>query len=290
MHLESLEFIVLGGLLKTARIRAEWTDDIEDPEAVIGELFRRKIAADIFTFWQRYPDTARRYPYHQEWDNWAVLPLTSFEDWFNHQVQRKARTAIRKAWKAGVEVRIVPLDDDYIAGVTRIFNELPIRQGRAYSHYGKSFEQVKEELSRAAVRTDFIGAYFRGEMIGFIQQVYVQDGAFPFGGVCSIAHRDKSPNSAMLAKSVEACAKRGGKFLVYGQYDYGAGGGGLTEFKARHGFQEVLVPRYFIPLTHRGRIGLGLRLHRGFKRLIPRRVMKPIAAFRRAWYTQRGKS
>jgi len=290
MRLESTDFYVLGKLFRTAGIKNEWTEDIENPEAIIGELKHRRIRADLFTFWQRYPNSEPRFPYHREWDNWAVLTVTSYEDWFNHQIHRKARTAIRKAAKAGVEVRVVPLDDDYIAGVTRIFNETPIRQGKKCSHYGKSFEQVREELGKDADRTDFIGAYYRGEMIGFTQQIYAGECAHPFGDLTLLAHRDKSPNSALLAKAVEICANKGVKYVVYGFFDYGTGGGGLTEFKVRTGFKQALVPRYFVPLTFRGKLGLALRLHRGVRRLIPRRILKPMVEIRRAWRTKRGRA
>jgi hypothetical protein len=289
MRLENTEFYVLGRFLRTAGIKKEWIDDIEDPEAVIGELKRRKVRADLFTFWQRYPDTEPKFPYHQEWDNWAVLTVTSYEDWFNQQIPRKTRTAIRKAAKAGVEVRVGRLNDDYIAGVTRIFNETPIRQGKKCSHYGKSFEQVREELGKDADRTDFIGAYYRGEMIGFTQQIYAGECAHPFGDLTLLAHRDKSPNSALLAKAVEVCASKGVKYVVYGFFDYGTGGGGLTEFKVRNGFQKALVPRYFVPLSLRGKLGLVLHLHRGIRRLIPKKILKPLVEMRRAWRVKRGR-
>ena len=287
MILERGGFTIAGRFLKTARLKGEWIDDVEDPESIIRRLKGEDIRADLFTFWQRYPDSKPRFPYHTEWDNWAVLPITSYEDWFHHHLNTKLRAKIRKAPKMGVEVNIMPLNEAFIAGVTKIFNETPFRQGKKFPNYGKTFQQVREELSKDSARTDFIGAYYQGEMIGFIQQIYVKDGAFPFGGVCLITHRDKSPNNAMLAKAVEACASRGGRYLVFGYFDYGTGGGGLTEFKAQNGFQKVLVPRYYVPLTPKGKIILGLNLHRGMKRMIPKKLVKGLIAMRKKWYVKR---
>jgi len=287
MILERSGINVAGRFLKTARPKNEWIDDVEDPESIIKELKELNVRADLFTFWQRYPDAKPKFPYHMEWANWAVLPITSYEDWFHHQLNNKLRAKVRKAPKMGVEVKIAPFNEEFIAGVTKIFNETPSRQGKKFAHYGKTFQQVKEELSKESARTDFIGAYYQGEMIGFIQQVYVKDGAFPFGGVSLTAHRDKSPNNAMLAKAVEACSSRGGKYLVYGHFDYGTGGGGLTEFKVQNGFQKMLVPRYYIPLTLRGRISLGLKLHHGTKRMIPKKLMRGLIAMRKKWHVKR---
>ena len=281
MILENTEFYFGGRLLKTAGLRNSWIEDVEDPEAVIRELKRRKTGADLFTFWQRYPDTEPKFSYRLEWDNWAVLPVTTYDDWIQRRIDRKARAAIRKAAKMGVEVRIVPLSDEFITGVRKIFDDTPLRQGKRFGHYGKSLEEVREELSRESSRTDFIGAYYRDELIGFIQQIYAGPCAHPFGGLSLIAHRDKSANSAMLAKAVEASVARAAKYVVYGIFDYGTGGGaGLREFKVHNGFQKVLVPRYFVPLTLRGKLGLSLNLHRGIKGVIPRRLLKPLNSIR----------
>ena len=67
----------------------------------------------------------------------------------------------------GVEVRECAYDDDFVRGMTSIFNETPIRQGRRFWHYGKDFETVKRQFSRNLFREDLIGAYYQGELIGF---------------------------------------------------------------------------------------------------------------------------
>ena len=60
-----------------------------------------------------------------------------------HQIKSRVRNQIRKAEKEGLVVKEVPYDDDFVRGMTAIFNESPVRQGRPFWHYGKSFETVK---------------------------------------------------------------------------------------------------------------------------------------------------
>lgn len=287
MILERDGIYFVGRLLRIARIKNEFIVDVDDPEAVLAELRTLRPRADLFTFWQRYPETEPRHPYRREWDNWAVLPITTYDDWFHNLINNKVRAKIRKASRMGVEVKVVPLTDEYIAGVTRIFNETPTRQGKKFAHFGKTFQQVTAELRTEEARTDFIGAYYQGEMIGFTQQVYVKEGAYPFGSLSLMAYRDRAPNNALMAKAVEACANRGGRFLVYGHFDYGTGGGGLAEFKTQHGFRKVSLPRYYVALTTKGRISLVLNLHRGPKGLIPKKVLRTMTHLRRTWREKR---
>ena len=55
-----------------------------------------------------------------------------------------------------------------MAGITTIFNETPIRQGRHFLHYGKTCETVKREFSRFLFREEIFGAYLKDELVGFI--------------------------------------------------------------------------------------------------------------------------
>ena len=76
-------------------------------------------------------------------------------------------------------------------------------------------------------------------------------------------------------------------FLVYDKYVYGGHTHSpLTEFKRRNGFEEVRVPRYFVPLTPLGRVGVTLRLHRSIRDRIPRALVSPVLGIR-AWFYRR---
>src|SRR5207249_7831640 len=121
----------------------------------------------------------------------------------------------------GVEVREVSYDDDFVRGVTAIFNETPVRQGRRFWHYGKDFETVKRQFSRYLFREDLIGAYVKDELIGFI--MLANAGRYGVLGqiISKIQHRDKSPNNDLIAKAVEVCARKGLPFLVYAYWGDG---------------------------------------------------------------------
>ncbi len=107
------------------------------------------------------------------------------------------RSQIRKAEKEGVVVRETRYDDDFVRGMTAIFNEAPVRQGRRFWHYGKDFETVKRQFSRYIHREHMIGAYYHDEMIGLI--MLGNAGRFGITGqiISSIKHRDKATNNAL---------------------------------------------------------------------------------------------
>ena len=115
----------------------------------------------------------------------------------------------------GVDVRECAYDDDFVRGMTSVFNETPIRQGRRFWHYGKDFETVKRQFSRNLFREDLIGAYYQGELIGFVmlgRSAHFAD----LGQIISkVEHRDKSVTSALIAKAVEVCCARQIPHLVY---------------------------------------------------------------------------
>lgn len=76
----------------------------------------------------------------------AVLPIQSFDHWWKNEIRSRIRSKIRKAENKGVVVKRVEYDDAFVQGMTDIFNETPVRQGRTFWHYGKDFETVKREF------------------------------------------------------------------------------------------------------------------------------------------------
>ena len=257
---------------------------MRDPEAVIATLREHTgIRPDVFTFWQRLPDLEPKYPFHREYDEIAVLPVTSYDDWLKNQIKGRTRNLIRKAEKEGVVVRETSYDDDFVRGMTAIFNEAPIRQGRPFWHYGKDVSTVQRQFSRYVHREYMIGAYYEDEMIGFI--MLGNAGRFGITGqiISSIKHRDKATNNALIAKAVEVCANRGLDYLVYLFWSNDS----LSEFKRRCGFERTEVPRYFVPLTAKGRLGLKLGAHRGWRTMLPDRIRLPLKRLRASWYASR---
>ena len=249
-------------------------ETVRDPESFISQLKASGLNADIFTFAQKLPDTAPKYSYHMEWDNLAVIPITTFSEWWDKRVESSVRRAVRKATKSGIVIKVSELDDEFVKGIVGINNETPTRQGRAFWHFQKSFDEVKQENSTYPGRNAFLGAYYEDQLIGFIRLIYADKVASTVQLFSMIKHYDKRPANALIAKAVELCEQQGMSYLMYCNYVYNDPDSSLTEFKRRNGFEQVLVPRYYVPLTLKGKIALRLGLHRGVKSLIPKQSLQ----------------
>jgi hypothetical protein len=273
-------FEIEGGALRTLHLEDEWFADVGDPSRVIDVLrAARGLDVDLFTFWQRVPDLVPRFTHYREFETLAVLDVSTYEHWLTRQINANARSRIRKAHKAGIEVREAAFDDAFVEGLTRIFNETPMRQGRAFWHYGKSVETVRQQFSRYLFRETLLGAYLGGELIGVV--MLADAGRFYVPGqiISSVAHRDKGTNNALIAKAVEICAARGVRHFVYFYW----GDDSLTEFKRRCGFESVAVPRYFVPISRKGGLALQAGLQRGVAARLPPRVREGLKDARRWW-------
>jgi len=278
---------VTGSWLKVARLRDEWHHDVDDPGAFVQDLSRSGAKADVFSFWQRPPNSDPRFDYHYERDPIAVLPVSTYDHWIRKQINSKTRNMLTKAEKKGVVVRQATFDDDFVRGMVAIFNESPVRQGRPFWHYGKDFETVKREFSRYLFREELFGAYLGDELIGFIFLIDAGHIAMLGQIISMIAHRDKSPNNALIAKAVEVCAARNVPFLAYAAWP---DPGSLREFKRHNGFECMELPRYYVPLTLRGHMALKLKLHHGASARIPEGILSRLKALRSQFYEWRYKS
>jgi len=282
MLLENKEIISVGRFIKTAMLKDQWYESVENPELLIKTLRENRIKADLFTFWQKLPDTEPKYSYYFEYEPLAAIPIESYDHWFEKQISYGERKAIRKSKRKGVIVKVTEFNDALINGIKDIFNETPIRQGRPYTHYGEDFEYIKQELSKDVDKSEFIGAFYENELIGFIQLGYTGASAIPFGMVAKIAHRDKEPQTALIAKSVEVCEGKKIPYILYGAWLRG----GIGDYKQRIGCIKINVPRYYIPLSIKGKIALKLKLHKGFARLLPEKTIDYIKNLRTKLYTK----
>jgi len=284
MEINGKTILIEGKIPRIAKLdswfQQEWFEDVENPEVLIDALRKSKHHPDILTFWQRLPDTEPKYSYPMELDSIAALPIKSYSFWWEKQIERKARNKIRKAQKNGVIVKPATFDDSFVRGITSIFNETPIRQGRHYLHYGKDFETVKRQFSRFLFREEIFGAYLGEELVGFIMLAYAENYAYLGQIISKIAHRDLAPNNALLAKAVERCAEKGVPYLVYALWLDDS----LGDFKRSNGFQKFDLPRYFVPLTGKGKLALKLGLHRGWKAALPNRLKTPLKKLRKFWH------
>ena len=266
-------------------------EPVENPERFIGALRHSPLKADIFSFAQHLPDITPKHKYHLEFDSMAAIPITTFEEWLTKRVEYDVRKAVKKAAKLGVIVKVVEFNDEFVRGVEGIYNESSVRQGKPFWHYGKDIETIKREKATYLDRSEFIGAYYQHELIGFIKMVYVGTIASTFHVISMKKHAGKKPTSALIAKAVEVCEQKRRSHLVYGEYAYGDSAHqrintSKTEFKRRNGFEEILVPRYYVPLTGKGRLFLKLKLHRGIKAALPRPVLRTLRTVRSTFYTR----
>lgn len=278
--------LVTGSLLKVARIRdEEWLPGpgVDDPQRYIRALADARLSADIFTFAQKPPHTTAAFDFPMEADNLAAIAATPFKGWWE-SLPQEARKNVRRAERMGVRVREIEFNDATLEGIVAINNEAPMRQGRPFWHYGKSLEVVKHDYATFLDRSTFIGAFHEDKLVGFIKMVHRGSIASILQILCMNAHQDKRPANALIAEAVKICAERDITHLIYGKYIYGNNTKSpLTEFKRRNGFQPMLVPRYYVPLTLRGRLVMRAGLHHGVKALLPEGVLDIARSMRAKW-------
>lgn len=281
------ELRIDGRLIRIGFIDGEGYQFVDDPEAALRSLQKSAAGIDLFTFIPRLSETPTKLNYPMEWDNMAALRVSTFDDWMTKQIDFKVRNKVRKATKNGVVIQEVPYDDAYVRGIHAIYNESPTRQGKPFWHYGKDLETVRTMNATFMDRSIFVGAFFEGNLIGFVKLVFdenrSQAGLMQI--VSMIRHQDKAPTNALIAQSVRSCAERGISYLWYANMSYGKKqADGLADFKRHNGFQKIELPRYYVPLTVTGRIALRLGLHHGLSDWIPEPVAATYRRVRKRWY------
>jgi hypothetical protein len=284
------ELRITGRLCRVAHLDADDYKFLDNPEPVVSELRKSKLGIDLFTFLQKLPDTSPKYPYLQEMDNLAVLPVSTFDHWWTNQVDNKTRNMARKAEKKGVVVREVQFDDDLVRGIWEIYNECPVRQERLFPHYGKSVEQVREMSATYLDSSIFIGAYDSDKLIGFIKLVVDDTGtqAGMMHIISMLQARDKAPTNALVADAVRSCAQRNIPHLVYSNFAYGKKAhSSLSNFKERNGFQRVDIPRYYVPVTKWGAAAFSMGLHHRLIDRLPEALAAKLRDLRNSWYQRK---
>jgi hypothetical protein len=282
------EIKINRGLVRTARLAAEGYQFLElDPQRVVQALREANLGVDLFTFTQRVPDISPRFSYPMEWDNCAALEVTSFDHWWTKQIRAESRNRARQAEKKGVIVREVPFDESLVKGIWQIYNECPIRAGRRFPHYGKTFRTVFAEAATFLDSSFYIGAFLNNQLIGFVKLTMdeTRTQANLMNILSMIAHRDKAPTNALIASSIRACAERRIPYLVYQRYSYGKKStDGVMKFKEVNGFTQYDLPRYYVPLTRWGRLAFKLELHHRWTDRLPASLSNSLRAYRTAWY------
>ena len=283
MWIDHIEIIIAGGLIKMASVAPECYAEITEPESLMKEFEKVYGSVDIFTFGQRLPEVKPKFNYYMEWESVAAIPISSFDHWLKNQIIKENRKNINKAIRKGVITKAVNFDDDFVNGILNIYNEAPIRQGRPFGHYKKNFDTIKKEHSTYLDRSEYIGAFFNEELIGFIAMFYSGKCASTMQVISKIEHRDKKPTNALIAKAVEFCDKKGIQYLQYGTWNKGP----LGDFKRYNGFEEILIPKYYIPLTIKGKLAIKIQLHHGISSTLPYNIKKFMIDLRSKWYSKK---
>lgn len=280
--------VVKGKWLRVASIHDEaWLEtEIKDPEVCLKQLRMGRavgFGADIFTFTQKPSVTEPKYPYLVELDSIAAIRFNTFKEWWEGLPQ-ETRKNVRRSQKRGVTVVVKTFGDDLLRGIKDVNDDSPTRQGERNYYYGRNIEQLRKDYSAFIDRSDFICAMLGDEMVGFVKVVYRGEMASILNITVKPSHSDKRPANALIAKAVELCDAKGMHCLTYGLYNYGnKQDSPLREFKTRNGFEEVLTPRYFVPLTKRGQLCLKLKLHRGLLGILPHATISRLLTVRGKW-------
>ncbi|MGE5575232.1 MAG: GNAT family N-acetyltransferase, partial [Ignavibacteria bacterium] len=258
--------------VRIARDYREYQKSIDPTDRFLSKLKERDV--DVFTFIERKwccpiddpPSTWTRTD-----DNIGLLEIKDYDSWWS-AIGKKTRNMVRKAEKEGVKVSVVSQSDKLAEGIWKIYNETPIRQGRAFPHFGEPLATVAGNIY-AEKNSTFIGAYIGDELVGFIQILHGDKIAILSNILSMQKYWDKSVNNALLAKAVEICASKDERWLMYGRIGNHPS---LDRFKENNGFVKYPVTRYYIPLTGKGKLAIRLGLHQELKDALPQSIKGPL--------------
>jgi len=287
MKVSNNDMRIEGRLIRVACVDGDKYEFVDDPEPVLEGLRKSGIRIDLFTFMQKLPETSPKFRYSMEWDNLAVLPVSTFDHWWTHQIRSFPRNRARQAEKRGVVVREVPFDETLVQGIWEVYNECPVRQGKPFTHFGKDIETVRRGAQTFLERSIWIGAFLGEKLIGFAKltcdETRTQAGIVHI--VSLMRHRDKAPTNALIAQAVRSCAERGILYLVYENFAYHKKqSDSLSKFKEINGFERIDMPRYYVPLTAIGWAAFNLGLHHRFIDYFPEPILARLRDLRNTWY------
>ncbi len=253
---------------KVARDKQEYIKDMIPVDDYIEKL--AEIGVDIFTFIERKWCNLISNPPHlwlKTEDNIALLKLSSYEEWWKG-IGKKTRNMVRKGEKSGLKTRLAEPNKKLADGMWQIYNETPIRQKRAFPHYGTPIKNVRRSVLSAQGYT-FIGAFFQNELAGFIQLVHDNKTAVISQILSLQKYLNKAVNNALVAKAVEFCANKKIMWIIYGRIGNHPS---LDKFKQNNGFSKFSITRFYVPITRKGRIAAKMGMHREIKDVLPEQL------------------
>lgn len=244
----------------------EYIFDIEPERELLSKL--RSDGVDLFTFIDRdfLRSFKRKYPFHRELENYAIMRINSYDDWWSNRIKKRERQSVKKAEKRGLKVRQAEINEGFLKAVQKVYNETPFREGRRYSGYNQNLQSLKRKFEDIG-DSDVLCAYFNSELVGILWITYGDRAAMFRSFVSLLKHRDKCPNNALISEAVRRCSDRGLKFLVYGnKYGFIPS---LDRFRESQGFCRFPLSRYYVPLTTKGRMAIKLKVHRKLEHSLP---------------------
>lgn len=284
-----VQLAVSGRVVRIAAVHdEEWLsgEPLPQPEQFVDGLRDKKLRADLFRFSRALPETRVLHPYHVEWDNAAAADISDYDAWWA-SLPQETRKNVRRAEKRGLFTEVASFDDTLVDGIHRIYNELPVRQGRRFWHYGKPRELVRAENATYLERSIFVVARRGGRIIGFLKFVMVNRLARIMQILSLQSEVDSRPTNALLAKAMEVASQLGATHFIYGKYIYGNKvNSPMVEFKRRNGFEELRFPRYYLPLTPVGHLSLRLQLHHGILHALPEPITDVLLKGRSALFSR----
>jgi hypothetical protein len=104
--------------------------------------------------------------------------------------------------------------------------------------------------------------------------------------VSKLEFRRKYVNNVLVAKSVELCTDEEVPYLTYTNWRRGS----QADFLMRHGFEKILIPRYWVALTKKGELALKLGLHHSLRSRIPEPLLGFLLDTRKSIFDQWNKA
>lgn len=253
----------------------EHTRDIYPSSALLEALQSRGV--DLFSFIERTflkQATLQKYGFYSCPETIGLLHFEDFDVWCKTLPSRE-RNLIKKAERIGLKTVVADIDEEFILSAQKIYNETPMRQGRRYSGFGITTEDIRKKFENLQ-SSKVIGAYYDNQLIGLTWVEFGDQVAAMMSFLSLISYRNKNPNNAMIAYAVKLCTEKGYKYLTYGNMGYNPG---LDFFKKNNGFRRVAVPRYFMPLTFKGQMAVKLNLCRSMERSFSPTLTKALVPF-----------
>jgi hypothetical protein len=257
---------------KIARSTEEYLKDTVPTGEFIEKLKEKGI--DAFTFLERkwcYQVAHPAETWTKATDNIALLRLTDYQEWLKI-IGKKTRNMIRKAEKSGIRTSIAEPSEKLAKGMWGIYNETPIRQERAFPHYGISLDTIMKGLTSTRNVT-YIGAYMQNELVGFVQLLRGDKIAIISQILSLQKYWDKALNNTLVAKTIEVCSVQHEQWIMYGRMGNHPS---LDRFKQSNGFTQFPLTRYYVPITGKGRIAIKLGLQKEIKDSLPRAIKYPL--------------